>query len=196
MIAAAESDNPGSQFAIELTYSWTSHSGDERRQTQGQIDQEDAVWRKASVFEEMTGAFQAMATPIATECKRSVSTFEHTGRFFGGVHYNDGGLDVTHVVAVAAACAGAVPLSLIIKAARDVLVKWLGIQSHGIKVKLGGGRAIEVNNTAELDKVLARLDKSEFAKATLKPTPKDAATRTSKTTIAKTRTKGATKRKP
>jgi hypothetical protein len=170
MTATADADNPDAKFTITLDYSWQSHLGDDRRQSHAQADAEHRVGQEALMYEEMLTAFEAAAAPVAAECKRNRSSFQPSGRF--RKHHFDGGIDITHTAEVIAACAGAVPLSLVIKAARDVLVKWLGKRSYGIRVKLGGGREIEVRNVPELNAVLTRLEQSEFAKAAPKPAAK------------------------
>jgi hypothetical protein len=169
MTSATDAENLDPRFEIILDYSWRSHLGDESRQSRAQAAAEYQAGQEALAFAKMLDAFEAAATPIAAECKRNVASFQPSRRFQNN-HY-DGGIDTTHITEVIATCAGAVPLSLIIKAARDILVKWLAKRPTGIKIKLGDGRAIEVPTVADLDAVLMRLDQSEFAK----PAPKPAA---------------------
>jgi hypothetical protein len=52
-----------------------------------------------------------------------------------------------------------VPLSLLLKGAKGVLVSWLNHRS--IKVKLGAGREVNVQSVSQLDEVLERLSKME-----------------------------------
>ncbi len=186
-------DEADQEFTIELSYSWKSHAGMETRQRTNPSEHERAVSEEAAQFMGLMDAFQAAAMPIASECKRLEFTFNPKHAL-----YFDGSIDTAHLINVTAARASAVPLSLIIKAARDVLVKWLDKRRTGISVKLGAGRAIDVRSTAELDEVLTRLDKTEFVRKVHKSTAKAAPKRqnaTSRVITAKAKAKASSKRK-
>jgi hypothetical protein len=151
----------GEPFAIELGYSHTVHHGDETRQSMKQIEDLAVERREAANLGRLVDAVEAAAKPLAQDFKRetkSLSSENHFGARRGPLYF-DGGIDTTYLVNVLATAAGAVPLSLLIKGAKDALVAWLNHRS--IKVKLGGGREVNVQSVGQLDEVLERLKESE-----------------------------------
>jgi hypothetical protein len=118
------------QYTVELTHSWTTHLGFEDRQSESQRLEQAAARREAASLSKVLSDFHQTVQPLAAACKRDTSSFQLKGK-----HHFDGGIDTTHLVHVIAAAAGAVPLSLLIKSAKDVLVAWLAKRSGGISVK-------------------------------------------------------------
>ena len=162
----------GELFAIELDYSHRVHHGDESRQSMKQIEDLAAERREAANLGGLVDAIEAAAKPLAKDFKRETKSLSSSGTGFGGRRgplYFDGGIDTTYLVNVLATAAGAVPLSLLIKGAKDALVAWLNHRS--IKVKLGGGREVNVQSVGQLDEVLDRLKESEEPKPFRKKRP-------------------------
>ena len=70
-------------------------------------------------LQDLLDAFEAAAKPITEECRREITTFNNIGR----MHHYDGGFDVSTTLGVVAGCVGAVPLTLLIKTAKDIFLK-------------------------------------------------------------------------
>jgi hypothetical protein len=62
------------------------------------------------------------------------------------------------------AVASTVPLAVLVKATKDILIKWLDTTKRNITINFDGHRKITVRNAAELSNVLTILDRSDFAK--------------------------------
>jgi hypothetical protein len=163
---------PEDKYTIELVYRWENHLGYDR--SSGDSLKEMALQEERRECLKLLKAFQDTSEPLATECKYD----EHSSSRDEERHF-DGGVTFQYAAHALAICAGAVPLSVVIKATRDVLVKFIDKRSSHIRVTLGGGRTIHVGNVKELDEVLTRLDKSEFAK-----NPKTASSPTSETRVS------------
>jgi hypothetical protein len=80
------------------------------------------------------------------------------------------------------AVASTVPLAVLVKATKDILVKWLDTTKRSITINLDGHRKIIVKDAAELSNVLGILDRSDFAKgATAAPPPRKPAAKSRRT---------------
>jgi uncharacterized protein YqiB (DUF1249 family) len=60
-------------------------------------------------------------------------------------------------------------IAILIKSAKDILVKWLDTQKRDISISLPGGLRLTVRSTKQLGEVLAFLDKSAFIKEESRP---------------------------
>jgi hypothetical protein len=190
MNLAPNHDNAEDKFTIKLVYRWEEHLGYDRP---GSVDglKTLALQTERSECLKLLKAFKDKSEPLATECKYD----EHTSSRDRSHHF-DGGVTFQHAAHVLAICAGAVPLSVVIKATRDVLVKLIDKRSSHIRVTLGGGRTIQVGNVTELDEVLTRLEKSEFVKNSPMLKAKTARPPTSKTRVSKPKPKATAAAKP
>jgi hypothetical protein len=113
--------------------------------------------------------FRVTSESIATDVKYDEQSY--TLGF--GKHrpaHADGGITTQYAAHALAICAGAIPLSAVIKAARDVLIKFFD-RGH-IRVTLGRGRVVDVGNVKQLDEVLTRFEQSDLFKDATKPKAK------------------------
>ena len=157
MTAAANPDETErDEFAIELIHSFWEHAtvGEHDVSPQSVIQDSQDRTRDYEV-RRLLDTFTSMAESVEADIKRDASTSHVKAMHYNAAAWVDS-------LQIAAVVASSVPFAVLIKAARDVLIKLLDRQV-GIKVKLGDKREIWVKTVAELEAVLQRLDKSEFA---------------------------------
>jgi len=69
-------------------------------------------------------------------------------------------------VAYVTAVASTIPLAVLIKAIRDILIKWIETTKRPIKINIDGKREIEVNTVAQLEALIKILENSTFFQRT------------------------------
>ena len=104
------------EYAVEFTHSYRSHVGRDYPEGSTRRIEEDASRAANMALQDLLDAFEAAAKPITEECRREITTFNNIGR----MHHYDGGFDVSTTLGVVAGCVGAVPLTLLIKTAKDI----------------------------------------------------------------------------
>ena len=170
------------KFTIELSYRWSTHLGYDR----GSVDTLQMMKSDDERIECLTllRNFKTISDELNSECRHEESTREVRGQ-----NHFDGGVSFRHAASMLAVCAGAVPLSVIIKATRDIIVKLIEKKLGHIEVTLGAGRKIIVGDTKKLDEVLTRLENSTLTKSSPMSSTKMDRPLTSKPRVSKAKAK-------
>jgi hypothetical protein len=156
MTAANPDQSERDEFAIKLSYHYWTYVTvgvhDVSPESVIQASQDDM--RNYEVGR-LLDTFTSVAESVEADIKRDASSDA-----LKTLHYD--AATFSHSLQVLAVVGSSIPLAVLIKAARDVLIKLLDRRTS-ITVKLGDKREISVATVAELEAVLQRLDKSEFA---------------------------------